>query len=263
MVQETTSVIFSFRLLFLFGVYKSGCTGHTRFCLCWHLDPAIWVAAGQEVSHDVRVFHSAQFFTEHIQFAWRSSEPVILFLPAAFFSALSLSLSLFLEACYVFKGSLVYETSVLRTFKNCSYTTHQYTTHHTPLIIHHSSYTTHHTPLIIHHSSYTTHHTPLIILHSSYTTLHTQVINTPLINTPLIIHHSSYTTHHTPLIIHHSSCTTRHTPLIIHHSSYTTHHTPLIIHHSSYTTHHAPLITHHSSYTTRHAPLVIHHSSSS
>ena len=88
----------------------------------------------------------------------------------------------------------MYETSVLRTFKNCSYssyTTHQYTTHHTPLIIHHSSYTTHHTPLIIHHSSYTTHHTPLIIHHSSNTTHHT----------PLIIHHSSYTTHHTPLII--------------------------------------------------------------
>ena len=40
---------------------------------------------------------------------------------------------------------------VLRTFKNCSYTTHQYTTHHTPLIIHHWSYTAHHTPLIIHH----------------------------------------------------------------------------------------------------------------
>ena len=97
------------------------------------------------------------------------------------------------------KGSLVYETSVLRTFKNCSYTFHQYTTHHTPLIIHHSSYTTHHTPLIIHHSSYTTHHTPLII------------------------HHSSYTTHHTPLIIHHSSYATHHTPLTIHHSTYTTH----------------------------------------
>ena len=65
------------------------------------------------------------------------------------------------------KGSLVYETSVLRTFKNCSYTTHQYTTHHTPPFI----------------------------LHSSYTTLHT-----PLINTPLMIPHSSssYTTHHTP-----------------------------------------------------------------
>ena len=83
------------------------------------------------------------------------------------------------------------KTSVLRTFNSCSTTTH-----HTPLIIHHSSYTTHHTPLIIHHSSYTTHqttthHTPLIIHHSS-----------------LIIHHSSYTTHHTPLIMHHSSCTT-------------------------------------------------------
>ena len=85
----------------------------------------------------------------------------------------------------LFKGSLVYETSVLRTFKNCSYTTHQYTTHHTPLIIHHSSYTTHQTPLIRHHSSDTAHHTPLIIHHSSYTTHHT----------PLITHHSSYTTH--------------------------------------------------------------------
>ena len=86
----------------------------------------------------------------------------------------------------IVKGSLVYETSVLRTFKNCSYTTHQYTTHHTPLIS---------TSLIIHHSSYTTHHTPLIIHTSSYTTHHT----------PLIIRHSSYTTHHTPLNIHHSS----------------------------------------------------------
>ena len=104
------------------------------------------------------------------------------------------------------------KTSVLRTFNSCSTTTH-----HTPLIKHHSSYTTHHTPLIIHHSSYTTFHTPLIIHHSSYTTHHT----------PLIIHHSSYTTHHTPLIIHHSSYTTHHTPLIIHHSSYTTHRTPL------------------------------------
>ena len=110
----------------------------------------------------------------------------------------------------IFKGSLVCKTSVLRTFNSCSTTTH-----HTSLIIHHSSYTTHHTPLIIHHSSYTTHHTPLII------------------------HHSSYTTHHTPLIIHHSSYITHHTPLIIHHSSYTTHHTPLIIHHSSYTIHHS------------------------
>ena len=185
---------------------------------------------------------------------------------------------------YIYIGSLVYETSVLRTFKNCSYTTHQYTTHHTPLIIHHSSYTTHqyaahytpliNTPLIIHHSSYTTHHTPLIntpliIHHSSYTTHQYAAHYTPLINTPLIIHHSSYTTHHTPLIIHHSSYTTHHTPLIIHHSSirrslytthqYTTHHTPLIIHHSSYTTHHTPLIIHHSSYTTHHAPIIIHH----
>ena len=107
------------------------------------------------------------------------------------------------------KGNLVYETSVLRTFKNCSYTTHQYTTHHTPLIIHHSSYTTYHTPLIIHHSSYTTHHTPFIIHHSSYATY-------------------QYTNHHTPLITHHSS---------IHHSSYTTH---------QYTTHHTPLVIHHS-----------------
>ena len=113
----------------------------------------------------------------------------------------------------------MWKTSVLRTFNSCSTTTH-----HTPLIIHHSSYTTHHTPLIIHHSSYTTHHTPLIRHHSSYTTH----------QTPLIIHHSSYTTHHTPLIIHHSSYTTHHTPLILHHSSYTTHHTPLIIHHSSF-----------------------------
>ena len=94
----------------------------------------------------------------------------------------------------IIKGSLVNETSVLRTFKNCSYTAH-----HTPLIIHHSSYTTYHTPLIIHHSSYTTHR-----------------------------HHSPYATHR-----HHSSYTTHHTPLIRHHSSYTTHHTPLIIHHSS------------------------------
>ena len=112
-----------------------------------------------------------------------------------------------------------------------SYTTHT-TTHHTSLIIHHSSYTTHHTPLIIYHSSYTSHHTPLIIHHSSYTTHHTL----------LIIHHSSYKTHHTPVIIHHSSYTTHHTPLIIHQSPYTTQHTPLIIHHSSYTTHHTLLI---------------------
>ena len=48
----------------------------------------------------------------------------------------------------IIKGSLVCKTSVLRTFNSCSTTTH-----HTPLIIHHSSYTTHHTPLIIHHSS--------------------------------------------------------------------------------------------------------------
>ena len=113
------------------------------------------------------------------------------------------------------KGSLVNEISLLRTFKN-----HSYTTHHTSLIIHHSS---------IHNSSYTTHHTPLIntpliIHHSSYTTDHT-----PLINTHFIIHHSSDTTHHTPLIIHHSS---------IHISSYTTHQTPLI---------NTPLIIHHSS----------------
>ena len=72
------------------------------------------------------------------------------------------------------KGSLVCKTSVLRTFNSCSTTTH-----HTPLIIRHSSHTSHHTPLITHHSSYTTHHTPLII------------------------HYSSYTTHHTPLITHH------------------------------------------------------------
>ena len=84
------------------------------------------------------------------------------------------------------KGSLVCKTSVLRTFNSCSTTTH-----HTPLIIHHSSN---------HHSSYTTHHTPLI-------------------KPPLIIHHSSCTTHHTPLIIHHSSYTTHHAPLIMHHSS--------------------------------------------
>ena len=82
------------------------------------------------------------------------------------------------------------------------------------LFNHHSSYTTHHTPLIIHHSS---NH------HSSYTTHHT-----PVIKPPLIIHHSSCTTHHAPLIIHHSSYTTHHTPLIIHHSSCTTHHAPLI-----------------------------------
>ena len=44
----------------------------------------------------------------------------------------------------MFNGSLVCKTSVLRTFNSCSTTTH-----HTPLIIHHSSYTTHHTPLII------------------------------------------------------------------------------------------------------------------
>ena len=79
--------------------------------------------------------------------------------------------------CFIVKGSLVYKTSVLQTFKNGSYTTHHTPLINTPLIIHHSSYTTHHTPLIIHHLSYTTHHTPLI--------------NTPLINTPLIIHHSS------------------------------------------------------------------------
>ena len=95
----------------------------------------------------------------------------------------------------IFKGSLVCKTSVLRTFNSCSTTTH-----HTPLIIHHSSCTAHHTPLIIHHSSYTTHHT----LYSSYTTHHTL----------LIIHYSSYTTHHTRLITHHPSYTTHHTPLI-------------------------------------------------
>ena len=77
----------------------------------------------------------------------------------------------------MFKGSLENETSVLRTFKDCAYTTHQYTSH---------QYTTHHTPQITHLSSYTTHHTPLTIHHLSYTTHH-------------------YTTHHTPLIIHHSS----------------------------------------------------------
>ena len=172
----------------------------------------------------------------------------------------------------IIKGSLVCKTSVLRTFHSCSKTTH-----HTPLIIHHSSN---------HHSSYTTHHTPLIIHHSSYTTHHT-----PLIKPPLIIHHSSYTTHHTPLIIHHSSYTTHHTPLIMHHSSCTTHQLQLALvsialapvssgfnsassrqlceppcadfvagttlsWHSSYTTHHTPLIIHHSSCTTHHAPLI-------
>ena len=162
--------------------------------------------------------------------------------------------SLLVARALLVKGSLVCKTSVLRTFNSCSTTTH-----HTPLIIHHSSYTTHHTPLIIHHSSYTTHHTPLIIHHSSSTPLIHHSYTTH--HTPLIIHHSSYTTHHTPLIIHHSSYTTHHTPLIIHDSSYTTHHTPLIIHHSSYTTHHTPLIIHHSSYTTHHTPLIIHHSS--
>ena len=64
------------------------------------------------------------------------------------------------------------KTSVLRTFNSCSTTTH-----HTPLIIHHSSYTTHHTPLITHHGSHTTYHTPLIIHHSSYTTHHTPLIH--------------------------------------------------------------------------------------
>ena len=82
----------------------------------------------------------------------------------------------------IVKGSLVCKTSVLRTFNSCSTTTH-----HTPLIIHHSSYTTHQT---------TTHHTPLI-------------------KPPLIIHHSSYTTHQTTT----HQTTTHHTPLIIHHSS--------------------------------------------
>ena len=95
----------------------------------------------------------------------------------------------------IVKGSLVCKTSVLRTFNSCSTTTH-----HTPLITHHSSHTTHHTPLITHYSSHTTHHTPLIIHHASHTTDHT----------PLIIHHSSHTTHHTLLIIHHSSHTTHH-----------------------------------------------------
>ena len=100
------------------------------------------------------------------------------------------------------KGSLVYETSVLRTFKNQSYITHHTPLINTPLIIHHSS---------IHHSSYTT---PLIIHHS--------------------IHHSSYTTHqYTTHQYTTHQYTTHHTPLIKHHSSYTTHHTPLIIHHSS------------------------------
>ena len=51
----------------------------------------------------------------------------------------------------------MYEISVLRTFKN-----HSYTTHHTPLIIHHSS---------IHHSSYTTHQCTTFKNHS-YTTHH-------------------------------------------------------------------------------------------
>ena len=55
------------------------------------------------------------------------------------------------------KRSLVCKTSVLRTFN--SYST---TTHHTLLIIHHSSYTTAHTPLIIHQSSYTA-HTPALV----------------------------------------------------------------------------------------------------
>ena len=167
---------------------------------------------------------------------------------------------------YIIKGSLVRK---LLCYGHS--TAVQYTTHHTPLIIHHSSYTTRHTPHIRHHSSYTTHHTPLINHHSSYTTHHTPLIITTH-STPLIIHHSSYTTHNAPVIIHQSSYTTHHTPyiihqtpLIIHHSSDTTHHTPLIrhhsrtpliIHHSSDTTHQTPLIIHQSSYTTHQTPLI-------
>ena len=55
-----------------------------------------------------------------------------------------------------------------------------------------ASYTTHLTPLILHHSADTTHLTPLLLLHSSYTTHHT----------PLIIHQSSYSTHLIPLTLH-------------------------------------------------------------
>ena len=84
-----------------------------------------------------------------------------------------------------------------------------YTTHHTPLILHHSSRTSHLQPLILHHSSHATHLTTIITHQSSYTTR----------PTPLITHHSSYITHLSPLILHHSSG-----PLITHY----THHAPLI-----------------------------------
>ena len=137
-----------------------------------------------------------------------------------------------MNAMDVGKRKFSVQTSVLRTFKNCSHTTPPHTTHHKPLITHHSSYTNHHTPLIIHHSSHTTHLTPLITHHSSHATHLTP-----------ITHHSSHTTHLTPLILHHSSHTTHLTPLITHHSTHITHRTPLILHHSSHTTRHTPLIS--------------------
>ena len=51
-----------------------------------------------------------------------------------------------------------------------SYTASFYTTHLTPLILHHLSYTTYLTPPILHRLSYTTHLTPLNSHHLSYTT---------------------------------------------------------------------------------------------
>ena len=68
---------------------------------------------------------------------------------------------LFLKNAYLsIKPILVCKSSVLRSFNSCPSTTH-----HTPVIIHHSSHTTHHTllirPLSIHYSSNTTHQTPL------------------------------------------------------------------------------------------------------
>ena len=57
-----------------------------------------------------------------------------------------------------------------------------YTTHHTLLLIHHSSYTTDHTPLIIHHSSYTAHvnlHAQISWQVQHFVNLHVQILWQP------------------------------------------------------------------------------------
>ena len=127
-------------------------------------------------------WQAPRFVNLHVQISWQAQRFVNLEVQISWQAQHFVNLHVQVRPGDLVKGSLVCKTSVLRTFHSCSTTTH-----HTPLIKHHSSCTTHHTPLIIHHFSYTTHHTPLIIHHSSYTTHHT----------PLVIHHSSYTTHHT------------------------------------------------------------------